>query len=884
MTFRTAFRFLSSTSFLALLLAAPGAADTGGRLAGAVRDASGAALPGVTVTATSEALIGGFRTSMTDEGGQYAFPLLAPGDYTVKAELEGFVPVEQPGVGVRLDRTAQVDFELGQGSVTEEITVTSEYPIIDPQQTTQGQVFQREYLDKATVGSGGRDYLDVIGQAAGVAGTGNVRVFGSTGAENSFLIDGLTTTDPVTSTFGVNFNFDAIQEISFLVGGFKAEYGGATGGVINLITKSGGNEFAGSVDVRYRETDFNENGDHFDKDDNTSKFIKPAATLGGPLMRDKVWFFASYEDIDSESTPTQSPTTRDFEGQNYIGKVTWRAAQNVEIVGKVSGDPADINNANAGRFRTADATRVQEQGGTIVSGALAWTVGSNSIFDAIVGVNRQELNSIPQSGDLNTPSIFNDTTGITSNNYENAQFSDRDRDELRANWTQALDLMGANHELKGGIEYNDLKFKSQNFTTGGASYQDRGTTPRLLFVTGIQDPLEFDGTRQGLYVQDSLRVGNRVSLDAGLRYDEIAFDNNEGTEIATLDKVQPRLGVAWDITGDSKTIARAYWGRFMHPNALTLPSHVRTVTVPTELYLSCSRFFGSRANCLAATGHVIDDPLHRDPNGFGLFDIFSSSPSTIFGDLDAMYADSWSIGVERQLGRHSSVEISYVKKETKDIFEDTCDGNQPVVGGSDSCDHYVFANLPGLSREYEGIIVRAESRFFDWAHLIASYTNSKSEGNIDDTQNAGIDFDVFPVHFTNTFGPMPDDRRHRIKLNGYADLPLDFVVGFDAFWSSDFAYDRVTNVDPYGTEFLEPRGSRRANENYQLDVDVRKGFRVGEDLRFEVIATVINVFGDEQVTAVCEDDLGCGGDIELGDATAFGQPRRYEAGFRFTFN
>jgi hypothetical protein len=130
---------------------------------------------------------------------------------------------------------------------------------------------------------------------------------------------------------------------------------------------------------------------------------------------------------------------------------------------------------------------------------------------------------------------------------------------------------------------------------------------------------------------------------------------------------------------------------------------------------------------------------------------------------------------------------------------------------------------------------------------------------------------------------MPDDRRHRVKLNGWVDLPLDFGIGFDGFWSSEFAYDTVVDADPYGVEFIEPRGSRRANENYQLDVDLRKGFAFGEDLRFELIATVINVFGDELVTAVCEDFEGCGPGIDLGDATDFGQPRRYEAGFRVTF-
>jgi outer membrane receptor protein involved in Fe transport len=861
-------------------MAAAAAADTGGRLSGTVSDTDGASLPGVTVTVSSPSLIG-TRTEVTDSSGQYLFPDLPPGDYSLRAELEGFVTVEQAGVVVRLDRTAVVDVALGQGSVSEEITVTEELPIIDPQQTPQGQVFQQEFLEKASVGSGGRDYLDVIGQAAGVAGTGNVRVFGSTAAENAFLIDGVTTTDPVTSTFGTNFNYDAIREISFITGGYKAEYGGATGGVVNLITKSGGNDFSGSFDVRYRDTDFTENGDHFEKRENRTKFVQPGATLGGPILRDRIWFFASYEDIDSEATPTGAPTTFDFEGQNYLAKVTWRLADSADLVAKVSGDPAEIDNSDASRFIAPEAGTKQEQGGTLSSAALAWTVGPNSLLDVTVGIMRQELNAFPQSGDFNTPSILDLGTNELLNNGDNVQLSDRDRDELRATWEQ---FFGSDHSFKGGVEYNDLAFKTQNYTTGGLQYNDVFGVPFILFDSGIQGPLTFDGTRQTAFLQDTWQIGDRLSVDLGVRYDEVAYDNEEGAELTSLDQVQPRLGFAWDATGDARTVVRGYYGRFMHPSALSLPSFLRTATVPTELWVSCANGYGApTALCRAVLGEPHPDPLDRDPSGYFLDSIFSSQPSVIGGDLDPMYADSWSIGVERQIGRRTSVEISYVEKETKDIFEDTCDGNFPAVGASESCDFYVFANLPGLSRKYEGILVRAESRMFDWLHLVGSYTNSRSRGSIDDTQNAGSDFDFFPIHFVNRFGYMPDDRRHRFKVNGFVDLPMDFGIGIDAFWSSEFAYDVVVNADPYGLEFIEARGSRRANENYGLNVDLRKAFQVGDDLRFELIATVNNVFDDEQVTAVCEDLEGCGGTIDLGDPTTFGRPRSYEAGFRVTF-
>lgn len=868
-------------TFALLLVAVPAAADTTGKLSGTVTDGT-SPLPGVTITIASPAMIGGPKVAVTEADGTYTFLSLAPGEYTVRAELDGFATVEQEAVPVRLDRNTQLAITLSLASLAEQITVTGEAPVVDPEQVTIGQVYQQQYLEKAAVGANNRDYLDVIGTAAGVVGTGNVNVFGSTGSENVYLVDGVSTTDPVTATFGTNFNYDAIQEISFLTGGFDAEYGGATGGIVNLLTKSGGNDFHGTFDMRYRDSGFNENGDHFDKDENDVNFIKPAATLGGPVMEDKLWFFASYEDIDTERTPTGSVLTRKFEGQNYIGKLTWQANQSWQVVGKYSSDPAEIFAGNASRFIRPEAAPLQEQGGDHYGATVTGALGTDAILDFSYGVNRQELNSFPASGDLDTPGVTDDATGISSVNHTNAQFSKRDRDELKGSYTRFVDALGGNHEFKVGLEFQDLAFETANNTTGGAEYVDRGGAPRLLFVTPVSAAQNFTGDGVSAFVQDAWSLGKGLTLRLGVRYDEVTFDDNEGQEVATLDKVQPRLGFAWDALGNATTIVRGYWGRFMHPNALTLPSFARTQFTPTELYISCTRFFGTRAACANTLGVVIDDPLGKDPNGFGLFDVLTTAPNQVADNLSAMYADSWSIGVERQLGNRTSVELSYVEKDTKDIFEDTCNGNVSSPGASDACDFYVMANIAGLRRNYEAIILRAETRAFTWLHLNASYTYSKSRGNIGGTQNAGTDFDIFPIHFENRYGNLGDDQRHRVKLNGFVDLPLDFGFGFTGFWASEFPYSAVEDVDPYGVRFAEPRGSRRAADEYQLDLELRKGFKFGS-LRTELIAAVYNATGHEGVIDVCDDfDSGCGA-IPFGGATAFQQPRSYEAGFRLVF-
>jgi len=286
-----------SGSFLSILtvgavmaIASTTFAATTSRLTGSVVDNGGLPLPGVTVVLTSDVLIGGAQTAITNAEGTFSFTLLPPGQYNVKGDLNGFQPAAVTA-RVALDRASQVYITMVPEQFTGEIVVSAEAPVVDTTRVNTGESYNEEFLQQASVGSVGRNYLQVIGNEAGSVGVGNVRVFGSVSSDSVWLIDGLNTTDPLTATFGTNFNFDAIQELSIQTGGFQAEFGQAMGGVINLVTKSGGNEFHGSLDVRYSDDNFSESGDHFDPDENTFSDQQYAATLGGQISRDKLWVF-----------------------------------------------------------------------------------------------------------------------------------------------------------------------------------------------------------------------------------------------------------------------------------------------------------------------------------------------------------------------------------------------------------------------------------------------------------------------------------------------------------------------------------------------------------------------------------------------------------------
>jgi hypothetical protein len=318
---------------------------TTGRLIGTTVDESGAPLPGVSVAISSPVLIGGVQTKTTDEWGEFAFLSLAPGDYTVQAALSGFVAQERSPVRVPLGGAGVIDITMTIGSFSGEIEVVDEIPVVDTTQVNTGQVFRQDYMQGSAISSDNRFYTTVVNQTAGVVGGGRwsgvpqPRVFGSTFGENAYFIDGMDTTNPLTGTANAAVNFDAISELQLQTGGFEAEHGRATGGIINLVSKVGGNRFSGTFDARYRNDSFQESGEHFDASELSTEHSIVAATLGGPILRDRLWFFASYQQINDLFTPTASPVTRDQTGQNFLGKITWQIAPAWRLSGKYTTDP-----------------------------------------------------------------------------------------------------------------------------------------------------------------------------------------------------------------------------------------------------------------------------------------------------------------------------------------------------------------------------------------------------------------------------------------------------------------------------------------------------------------------------------------------------------------
>lgn len=811
-------------------------AATTSRLEGLAMDDQDLPLAGVQITISSESLIGGPQTAITAEDGAFAFHILLVGEYTVSAELVGYTPATAT-VRVQLDRTAVMTLRLVPVKFSSEIEVSADVPIIDPARTNTGEVFNERYLQLASIGSEGRDYLAIMDQAAGVVPGFPQEVFGASWSENAYLVDGFNTVDPSSGGSATRFNFDAIEEASVLTGGLAAEFGFGTGGVLNVVTKSGGNRFSGTFDARYSNESFIESGEHFDPGEDTLSNRLFSATLGGPILRDRLWFFVAIDNWEERETPDGAPETRVRRASSLLGKLTWAINQSNRLMIRYSATPTTIDYAGASRLRTPEATTAVDRNEPTGQLELNSVLSDRVLLTASLGFSRESASYLPMINDLETPPEYDYDSHLLFSNFWNVEEGDRDRDHHRAKLTYfAGEAMGP-HQLDAGFEYHKLHESGTSFTPGGYlitylnnAYRDPpwpdGDGDGLVDTELVRDyPLEtardpWTGDAEGwsAFVQDRWRPIPELTVNIGLRYDTMAHTNTVGNTVADFDKWLPRLGVAWDVGGHGRHVMRASWGRYLHPGLTNFAMLVPGIVRGEEVYLGLDFLCGAINICDRETAIAEIGPefIHMDAEGdehpFYLDQINASVPAETLdtlglGRLRAPYRDELILAYEARITHETSLEIAYVNKTSHDLIEDTCNNNTWAWGDGDlpnlddpstwtdeeACTGSVRANMPGPDNHYEALVLRAASRARPWFHLLGSYTYSKQRTNTNSQPYTGFgsgffafpgsEFDYFPTNFVNLDGNL-ESIQHWLKINGYFYLPLDFAIGVGATYFS----------------------------------------------------------------------------------------------------
>jgi hypothetical protein len=879
---------------LLLVLTAAGAAfaaETTGSISGVVRGADGAPLGGVAVTVKGTYLPAG-RTVVTDKDGAYNFLRLLPGPYTVSAEVQGMGNVSREAV-VALDKDTQVELSL-EPRVTEEITVRAAVPLIDVRSTEAQVNFTSEQIENLPVP---RTYKGLFQLAPGVAENGRLApTAGGSRMDNLFLVDGINVTNPHYGDIFPDITELDIKEVSIVRGGVTAEFGRTGGMVVNAITKSGTNDLRGEARGEAQPSSLvadNKNVAVQNTDDRTFYGL----ALGGPVLHDRLWFYAS------ASRPELNTTDR----RNNLGRVPDEDVVTREYFGKLTANPSPTHFINAGlRSRkrsdenagigsTANPTVGSTDSRDYLLGTVTWTwnLTADSFVEAKYNHDKEE-NSTDPTVNLGYRPAFNATrpdrnglflsttdflvggataagqsVGGASLAVNNQDFL---RDEARATFQTFQTWGNTRHDLRTGFTYEQSEERLERRANGWGTVTWNPTT-RLFTASYVsqQPPHHGRGTAYGIFVQDQVTFGERWTVTLGVLsnkddYFGEGLGSTPGTKtkvkILTFDwdqQIQPRIGVSFVPNAGLGDKLYANFGRYYNTENKSLGRAA-----------SPTRIFTTRATFDAAGNKLTEVPAAN------------TQSKTIDAGLDPMYTDEYLLGYARPLGTTWSGEIWGMYRDVGNIFEDiSADGlgNGP----------FHVAQLPGAYRRYKAVTLAlnrrpVDDRFYSLT-VNASYTWSRLTGNWDIDFSSTGDSPFYNSSFIgdgpgvlitdNRNGLLRGDRTHVAKLFASIRPFGNWRFGTSTIYQSGGAWEARGLPDPNVSSssyirYLEKAGSRRMPGYFGVDLLASYELLFGQT-GVELEGRVTNLF-DRQVALQVDDRFGL---PNFGRGTIFTSPRAY---------
>jgi hypothetical protein len=841
----------------------------------------------------------GVQTQVTDSEGNYRFLSLPPGRYTVKVELASFKTAEQPNVDVGLDKTVTLPVTLQLASVTESVTVTAVSSTIDTTSTVTGVNAGADLFERIPLR---RDFYAVARVAPGTTeDTVGTVVYGSTGAENQYIIDGLNTTGVEVGDKGKTLNFDFVQEVEVKTGGLPAEYGRMTGGVLNVVTKSGSNTLRGSGFV-------NTEGGFLQADDDT-RDKRPAWTttvtdidsrsdfggeLGGPFFRDRLWFFGAYNRTNENRNTTviralaspgspaiNSEVPTSIDRDLFAAKLTYRIAEGQTLNGTVMGDPSTRDGAIftiAGPETTWKGVR--EFGGTDFVGKYAGVFGSRFLLNGLIARHNESDTWSGAGRDIAQLIDQTVTPTATSGGFGFFQDQDFKRDVYKVD---ASSYLGA-HDVKVGFDTEHVKAVNNNYNggagqriyklvTGGVTYyrhryyiNDRapGYDRSNGATWQIALPLtsEPDSLNTSFYAQDSWKAGAGLTVNAGIRWEgQNVRDRDNVSAFKLTDNWAPRIGFVWDVARNNRSKLYANWGRFYE----SIPMDINIRSFGGEVSCFCYNFSPSAAN-------ILQDPAAPRPQALN-----GGSVTPVDPDLKGQYIEEWLAGFEYDLGRNFVVGAKYGHRELGRVIEDFLIPEageyfiaNPGTGVGTEMgfyDGHSTAAAPKAKRTNNAFEVNARKRFSNNWQFLASAVFSKLEGNYDGTYqvstgqldpniNSAFDYADFLV---NADGKLSNDRLFSLKLDGSYEFSKGGLTGLNLGLSTHLYSGLPLNAYGYSFAYqnweyyLVPRGSAgRGPKDWETDLQARYPIRISGPRRLVLQADIFNVFNRQAITALDE--------------------------------
>ena len=848
------------------------AQQTTGNINGRITDDQGAAVPGVTVTATNPET-GFVRTSVTDGEGIYRLTALPVGTYDITAELQGFSKVDNKGIVVNVAQTLDVNMTLKIATLTEAIEVRGSTPLIESSSSSVGGVVDVERLESLPLN--GRQFANAAISIPGV-GLGfhsdptkstqySPQIAGGNGRNVNYQIDGGDNNDDTVGGLLQLFPLEAIQEFNFITQRYKAEYGRSNGGVMNIVTKSGTNQIRGSWFTNLRDKSMNaqtktEKINNLDKQ--PYRRYQFGGSLGGPVARDKAHYFAAYERTQQDTSQTVNTLglfpERDgvFPTPNRENLFTGKVSANITPMQYIAVRYGRNTNS---QIYNASSRSVPENWGdsTNVFNSVNlnhnWVLGSklNEFIFQYADFTNQILarTGEPQQTFPNGVAIGYNTNTPQTTSQRKFQF----RDDF--SW-HATGHGGLGHNFKAGVNYIHEPRLYVTFSSGSTDFAYTHLTNDLngpiSLVTrnkpGASANLPMD--QYGFYIQDDWRVTDRLTVNAGIRYDLVTgFDIDQSqipnfvaltgaaaagrfSGVAGFDEFgkeggedannwQPRVGAVYDLRGDGRDIIRAGWGiyydfGFTNANILfpglsaqggsgVIFSATNTATGLTNPDGTLFRFGQPISN--------IERLNEVNPNG----PFYSTNVAA--PQIRQPFTAQTSVGWSHQLSSSMVMDIDLVHTEGRDLGV-RWPLNTRLNGGAR---RYQDLNLnpanPTLNMSigestYTGINLGVRRRMSNGMQWNAWYTLSKAEGlggfALDELTTNLVQDSTQPFADVQ-YGPSQrSDARHKLTLSAVFQLPFGISVSpvyqyrsalpIHIWYGYDVNNDGVTN-DIYHTAY-----------------------------------------------------------------------------------
>jgi len=877
------------------------ASEQTGSIRGAIADSAGNGIEGARIVCRGPELLGE-RVATSKAAGAYWLPALPPGkDYQLLIEVEGYRSQVVRGIRISIGRSTPVDVTLQVAVAEETVVVTDTRPTLDTSQTDSGTTVTKEFLQAVPTS---RSYQNTAQLAPGVTGGANPNVRGGASNENAWLLDGINVTDPVTGTFSFNFPFEAIEEVEIKTGSFAAEYGDALGGIINVRTESGSNQFEttfsahttnGELSPR-RDGVYDAYGNPIEASeyDRTSDSLTLSALAGGPIVKDKAWFFGVYNSVLTQSTQMGVVAPRRFRGHLIFAKLSLAPSSSFRFELTGFTNPTTIDNIRQVFDVPPETEAQQAQGGFVLRGLGEWFIGDTAVLRASYSFQKEYIEVTPmpctwdpdspdkkceegmEEGtiDFYTPGRIGVGDAEDQDNYSRYTFDDRFSHQVDASIAVFVpDLLGT-HELKAGVQprwtLHDQLYGYPGNTRWYDIWEVSGDPSSRTNYYWVEYPGQFHtkaaGFTLGAYLQDTWKPIPNLTFNVGARYERMLLKNDVGEHVVDTHLVVPRFGASWDPFNKGRTSLYAAFGVFGSGGRLSISEFVNKNGFGYKLYLG--DYFGENTN-------YSYEQYAYQPTQYQY-----DSAST----LTAPRSYEVSAGVRQAVWEELTLSLEFDRRWFRYLWEDDevnlifNEEGSEVVGTQTGILNDLFrlrTAYYGL-RDYWSLTFAARQKFHRNFTVDASLTYSSLQGRTETALTVALDNATqFPVEY----GYLSADRAWVGKLAGAyffqegtvkvagrdEPTPWGTTVGLKFTYSSGSRFDRryysskVSGYDLYRTNL----GSYDSLDPYALlDLRISQGIPIPGAGVLQFVVEGTNLFNNRQATGISQGSLDAQGEIE----------------------